>query len=83
MAENEKKQGRGGALGAVSGFFKRTWKFLKDVKGELKKIVWPTTQTTFRNTGVVLAVVTVVCLFVFGLDTLFMNVLSLFMDLAK
>ncbi len=32
-------------------------KFFKDLKGETKKIVWPTGKTVLKNTGIVLAVV--------------------------
>lgn len=83
MAENDKKTGAKAKTGnAFTRFFKNAGKFLRDCKGEMNKIVWPTTEATFRNTGVVLVVVTVVCLFVFGLDTLFMTLLSNLMNVA-
>lgn len=64
-------------------FFKRIVKFFKDCKGEMKKIVWPTPKAVFKNTGVVLVTILVLGLFVFALDTVFMNLLSLVMDVAK
>lgn len=76
MAENEKKQN-----GFVR-FCKRVVKYLRDTKAEVKKIVWPTPRSVFKNTGIVIVVVTIVCLFVFGLDTLFMNLLGLFMNVS-
>ena len=35
-------------------------KFFKDLKGENKKIVWPTAKTVLKNTGIVLAVVLII-----------------------
>ena len=35
-------------------------KFFKDLKGENKKIVWPSAKTVLKNTGIVLAVVLIV-----------------------
>lgn len=77
MAENAKKQN------AFVRFFKRIGKFFRDCKGELKKIVWPTPKSVFKSTGVVLVTIVVLGLFVFALDTGFMNLLSLVMDVAK
>ena len=77
MAENVKK----GENGFVR-FVKRVGKFFRDCKGEIKKIVWPTPKATFKNTGVVLITIVVVTLFVFLLDTVFMNLLGLVMDVA-
>ena len=77
MAENVKKKEN-----AVAAFFKRVAIFFRDCKGEVKKIVWPTPKATFKNTGVVLVTIVVVTLFVFLLDTVFMNLLGLVMDVA-
>ena len=63
-------------------FFKNTGKFLRDVKNEFKKIVWPTPKSVFKNTGVVLVTIIVVGLVIFGLDTAFMNLLGLIMNIA-
>ena len=53
-------------------FFVRTGKgtkqFFKDFKGECKKIVWPDAKTVLKSTGVVLLVVTIVCIVVYGID---------------
>ena len=56
----------------VAAFSKRT----------VKKIVWPTPKATFKNTGVVLATIAVLGVFVFLLDTVFMNLLGLVMNVA-
>ncbi|HEX3017660.1 MAG TPA: preprotein translocase subunit SecE [Caproicibacter sp.] len=62
---------------------KNITKFFHDTKGEVKKMVWPTPQTVFKNTGVVLATIVVIGLFVFGLDALLVNLLGLIMNVAK
>lgn len=58
-------------------------KFFRDVKSEIKKIVWPAPQSVFKNTGVVLVTIIIIGLFIFGLDTLLMNLLGLIMNIAK
>ena len=57
-------------------------KFFKDVKGEVKKIVWPDGKTVFKSTAIVLAVVLVVGLVIFGIDTLLTEGISLLQGLA-
>ncbi|MFU0832849.1 MAG: Protein translocase subunit SecE [Oscillospiraceae bacterium] len=57
-------------------------KFFRESKSEAKKMVWPTPQSVFKNTGVVLVTIIVIGLFVFGLDTLLVNLLSLIMNVA-
>lgn len=66
-----------------ASFFKKTGKFFRDCKGEVKKIVWPTPNTVFRNMGIVLLTILILGLFIFLLDTVFMNLLGLVMDVAK
>jgi preprotein translocase subunit SecE len=58
-------------------------KFFRDAKSEIRKIVWPTPQAVFKNTGVVLVTIIIIGLFIFGLDTLLMNLLGLIMNIAK
>ena len=57
-------------------------RFLKDCKAEIKKIVWPTPKTVFKNMGVVLVTIAVIGLFIFGLDMLFTNLLGQIMNVA-
>ena len=58
-------------------------RFFRDTKSEVRKMVWPTPQSVFRNTGVVLVTIILIGLFVFGLDTLLVNLLGLIMNVAK
>ncbi len=57
-------------------------RFFRECKAEINKIVWPQPRFVFKNTGVVLATVVVIGLFIFGLDSLFMLLLSQFMSLG-
>ena len=57
-------------------------KFFRDCLAEIKKIIWPTPKAAFRNMGVVLLSMLVIGLFVFGLDTLFLKLLGLIMNIA-
>ena len=45
-------------------------KYLRDSKGEYKKIVWPGFPTVLRNTGVVLAMCAVVAVLIIAVDSL-------------
>ena len=86
MADNEKNakkpEAKSKKPNPVAAFGKRVVKFVKDCKGEIKKIVWSTPKATFKNTGVVLVTIIVLGLFVFLLDTAFMNLLGLVMNVA-
>lgn len=83
MADNEKKvSGSAKKPNGFVAFCKKAVKFFRDCKGEVKKIVWPAPRSVFKSTGVVIVVVAVLGLFVFGLDTLFMNLLGLVMNMT-
>ena len=58
-------------------FFQKIFKYLRDVKGEYRKIVWPTWKQVWNNTLAVLACVLVVAIVVWGLDAVFYWVRSL------
>ena len=53
-------------------WFKRTWgktkKFFRELRSELKKVVWPTPQQVLKNTLVVAGCVVVVGLFIWLFD---------------
>ena len=46
-------------------------RFFKDVKAELKKVIWPTPKQLFNNTVAVIAIVIIVGVIVFLLDLCF------------
>ena len=43
-------------------------KFFRDIKGEIKKIVWPTPKATFVSTGIVLLSMLIVGVLILALD---------------
>ena len=57
--------------------------FLKDVKAELKKVIWPTPKQLFNNTLAVILIVIVVGVIVFALDVCFEKVNSLGVEKLK
>ena len=67
------KAAKGNSKSDKPSFFTRagkgTKKFVKDFKGECKKIVWPDAKTVLKSTGIVLLVVAIVALVVFGIDS--------------
>lgn len=44
-------------------------KYFRDLKSEIKKVVWPSRKQVVHNTGVVLSVMVAVGLLLFGIDT--------------
>lgn len=58
-------------------------KFFKDIKGEVKKIVWPDGKTVVKSTLVVLAAVAVIGLAIFAIDWVLSEGIRLLEDAAK
>ena len=57
--------------------FGRVKKFFKELRSEVKKIVWPSRSQVTNNTGVVIAVVLLVGVMIWILDFLFRNGIGL------
>ncbi|HIR46199.1 preprotein translocase subunit SecE [Anaeromassilibacillus sp. An200] len=66
--------------GKFSASVKNAGKFFRDVKSEIKKIVWPTPKSVFKNTGVVLVAIIISGIFISGLDSIFLALLGLVMN---
>ena len=68
------------ALAFVSAAFTEKGKtflgFAKDARLEVRKVVWPTRQETVQTTLIILAVSTIVGLVLWGLDGIFVRVVS-------
>lgn len=52
---------------------------VKDMKGEMKKIVWPSKKTVLNNTLVVIAVMVVSAALIGGVDYVLMLLVNLFL----
>ena len=63
--------------------FSKIKSFFVDCKVELKKIVWPSQKTVWKNTGIVLMMILVVGVFVALLDAGLMQLLSLVMSISS
>ena len=53
---------------AKPGFFKRVGKWFREMKSELKKVVWPTRKQLVNNTVVSVVVMLISALGVWGFD---------------
>ena len=76
MAEQEKnvpaeKKAEKPAKEKKPYIFARIGKWFRELKGECKKIVWPTRQQTTNNTAVVLATCLIIGVFIWVLDAVF------------
>ena len=52
------------------GFFKRVGKWFREMRSELKKVIWPTRQQLAKNSLVSLVVMVASSIVVWGFDTL-------------
>ncbi len=75
MAEEKKVQGAPAkAVTAVKkedakpGFFKRVGKWFREMKSELKKVVWPTPKTLAKNSVISVVFMLVSALVLWGAD---------------
>ena len=65
------------AKAAVKNFGARVSKFFRDIKSELKKVVWPSKEDTKTNTVVVLVTVAIAAVVMIALDAIFGGILGL------
>ena len=49
---------------------RNTWNLMKEARGEIRRVVWPSNQETTQTTLVVLVLVLVFALILWGLDSL-------------
>lgn len=52
-------------------------RYLRETRGEMRKVTWPTNEEAWRLTGIVLAFTAVFSLFLGGLDWIWSNVFEL------
>ena len=83
MAEEKKVQGAPAkAVTAVKkddskpGFFKRVGKWFREMKSELKKVVWPTRKQVMKNTVVAVTVMVVSGIVLWAFDQVAMLVVQ-------
>lgn len=71
MAEENKAVEKKAEKKKEPGKFKKFISFFKEMKSELKKVVWPTPKQLLNNTLVVLVVVVLSAVFIGLVDSLF------------
>ena len=59
----------------------RVMRWLKDLKGELKKVTWPSAKDTIKNVGIVIVCVIVVGIFIWIFDFLARAVIDALLNL--
>jgi preprotein translocase subunit SecE len=47
----------------ISGFYRQSVDFLRDVRSEVKKVTWPTRKEALASTGVVIIAVMIVAVY--------------------
>ena len=55
--------------------------YFREVRGEVRKVTWPSREETIRLTGIVLAVTAVMTVILFAFDWTFSKGLELLVDL--
>lgn len=64
----------------VPKFVQRIGRFLKEVRLELKKVIWPNRKELVSYTSIVIVTVLVVAVFIGAIDSLFASLLRLFIE---
>ena len=64
------------------GFFKRVAKWFREMKSELKKVVWPTRKDLFNNTLVSVVVMIVSAIVLWGFDMLASGLVHALINIA-
>ena len=72
----DKKAAKADKKDAKPGFFQRIARWFREMKSELKKVVWPTSKQTINNTAIVIVCVIVVGIFIWVFDALAGAVIS-------
>lgn len=90
MAENENKavtpQSKGSAVKRTNeklGFFARVKKWFREMRSELKKVVWPTPKQFGKNTGVALGMMALSAVVLWGFDSLASALVSALLKLTQ
>ena len=64
------------------GLFKRIGKWFREMKSELKKVIWPTPKQLMKNTGVSLAVMVASAIVIWGFDQIAQALIRALLTLA-
>ena len=81
MSSTQTKDTKKGRFNPVN-LAKRIGRFFKDMRGETKKIVWPTRKQVINNTIVVLVMMLIVGIFIWGVDAIMSLLVNAFLTNA-
>ena len=54
------------------------WRFTKDARDEIRRVVWPNRQETVQTTAIVFLVVIVLALILWGIDSILLSAITWF-----
>ena len=63
-------------------FFKRVQKWFREMRSELKKVIWPTPKDTAKKTGVALVVMAVSAVVIWGFDEIAQMIVKAVISIA-
>ena len=63
-------------------FFKRVQKWFREMRSELKKVIWPTPKETAKKTGVALVVMVVSAIVIWGFDEIAQMIVKAVISIA-
>jgi len=52
---------------------RKAWKFFRESRNEVRKVVWPNRQTTFQTTVIVMVVVVIFAVVMWGVDAVLLR----------
>lgn len=64
------------------GFFKRVAKWFREMKSELKKVIWPTGKQLVNNTSIAVVVMLVSAIVLYAFDTLSSDLVQKIIEFA-
>ena len=64
------------------GFFKRIKKWFREMRSELKKVIWPTPKQTAKNTGVALVVMAISAVAIWCFDEIAQMIVKAVISIA-
>ena len=62
--------GLAGAILYTTAKGREGWRFLRDARTEVRKVVWPTRTETLQTTGIVIVMVSLLAVVMWGFDSL-------------
>lgn len=75
-ADKQKSRNKDAKKGGKTGFFARVKKFFRDLKAELKRVIWPSKDKMIHSTAVVLSIILASVLVVWAVDTVVNGILT-------